>query len=608
MKKLRVLVLMHESLVPPAALTGYTPQQIEEWKTEYDVMAFLREAGHEVRALGLYDNLAELRQEISSWKPDITFNLLQEFQGIVTYDQHIVAFLELMRQPYTGCNPRGMMLSRDKVLTKQLMAWHRIPTPQFALFRRGRPYRLSAKLRYPLFVKSATEDASLGISQASIVEDRVRLRERIDFIHESTKTDALVEEYIEGRELYVGLCGNDRLRTFPVWEMNFGTLPKLMSGIATRRVKWNLKYQQKHGIETGRAAGLSEATEENLSRLSKRIYRALHMTGYARMDFRMRADGSIFLLEANCNPNLSNGEDFAARCCGSRHQLWQPARKAGPPRPGLPGGMAEHGRARTDRGRSRLRLQPSARIAQLFASPCRNSRRVSVLVLNTPPSAVVVVWLLLSITPACFHAVVHGRDADRDIPGVEQGLQGEQHLLGETLLYLWALGEEGHDAIDLGKSDHLALRDVGHAGRAIDGDEVVFAGRGQIDAIDAHHFLHLHLVLDHGELREIGVVQAAEDLVDVHLGDAPRGVHEAVITQVEAQHLHDFREVGLDALALFLGTQLVVDHRGFQSPGDQCVADRDGLRPQRSAGATFDAAHRGERVYGRAHGCGSPCS
>ena len=312
MKKLRVLVLMHESLVPPAALTGYTPQQIEEWKTEYDVMAFLREAGHEVRALGLYDNLAELRQEISSWKPDITFNLLQEFQGIVTYDQHIVAFLELMRQPYTGCNPRGMMLSRDKVLTKQLMAWHRIPTPQFALFRRGRPYRLSAKLRYPLFVKSATEDASLGISQASIVEDRVRLRERIDFIHESTKTDALVEEYIEGRELYVGLCGNDRLRTFPVWEMNFGTLPKLMSGIATRRVKWNLKYQQKHGIETGRAAGLSEATEENLSRLSKRIYRALHMTGYARMDFRMRADGSIFLLEANCNPNLSNGEDVAA--------------------------------------------------------------------------------------------------------------------------------------------------------------------------------------------------------------------------------------------------------------------------------------------------------
>ena len=110
-----------------------------------------------------------------------------------------------MRQPYTGCNPRGMMLSRDKVLSKQILAYHRIPTPQFALFRRGRPYRLSKKLTFPLFVKSATEDASLGISQASIVADRAHLQERIDFIHEHTKTDALVEEYIEGRELYVAV-------------------------------------------------------------------------------------------------------------------------------------------------------------------------------------------------------------------------------------------------------------------------------------------------------------------------------------------------------------------------------------------------------------------
>ena len=225
-KKLRVLVLMHESLVPPASLEGYTEQQINEFKTEYDVMTFLRNAGHEVRALGLYDNLADLRAAITEWKPDIAFNLLQEFQGIVTYDQHIVAYLELMRQPYTGCNPRGMMLSRDKVLSKQILSYHRIATPQFLIFRRGHPYRLSRKLKFPLFVKSATEDASLGIAQASIVEDRVHLKERIDFIHDNTKTDALVEEYIEGRELYVSVCGNDRLTTFPVWEMDFGTLPE----------------------------------------------------------------------------------------------------------------------------------------------------------------------------------------------------------------------------------------------------------------------------------------------------------------------------------------------------------------------------------------------
>lgn len=311
MKKLRVLVLTHESLVPPDSLEGYTEQQINEWKTEYDVMTQLKAAGHEVRMLGLYDNLADLRAAVANWKPDVAFNLLQEFQGIITYDQHIVAYLELMRQPYTGCNPRGMMLSRDKVLSKQILSWHRIPTPQFAIFRHGHPYRLSAKLKFPLFVKSATEDASLGIAQASIVEDRVRLKERIDFIHESTRTDALVEEYIEGRELYVGVCGNDRLSTFPVWEMDFGTLPEAMAGIATRKVKWDLKYQKKHGIRTGRANGLAPADHERIGRLAKRIYRALHMSGYARMDFRMRADGSVWVLEANCNPNLAQGEDFA---------------------------------------------------------------------------------------------------------------------------------------------------------------------------------------------------------------------------------------------------------------------------------------------------------
>jgi D-alanine-D-alanine ligase len=312
MKKLRVLVLTHESLVPPDSLAGQSQQEIDEWQTEYDVMSCLRQAGHEVQVLGLYDNLGDLRARITDWQPDVAFNLLQEFQGIVTYDQHIVAYLELMRQPYTGCNPRGMLLSRDKVLSKQILAYHRIPTPQFMVFHRGRRYRLSKKLSYPLFVKSATEDASLGISQASIVEDRAHLKERIDFIHEHTRTDALVEEYIEGRELYVAVDGNERLTTYPVWEMDFGTLPDVMAGIATRKVKWDRKYQQKHGIRTGKAADLGAPAEEQLRRYSKRIYRALHLSGYARMDFRLRPDGRVYLLEANCNPNLSKEEDFAA--------------------------------------------------------------------------------------------------------------------------------------------------------------------------------------------------------------------------------------------------------------------------------------------------------
>ncbi len=241
----------------------------------------------------------------------MAFNLLEEFQGIVTYDQYVVAFLELMKLPYTGCNPRGMMISRDKALSKQILSYHRIPTPGFAVIRKGQRYRLPRKLKFPLFVKSVTEDASLGISQASVVHDADKLKERIEFIHEQTNSDALIEEYIEGRELYVGVLGNDRLRTLPVWEMDFGTLPDVMAGIATRKVKWDRRYQKKHGIRTGARRTCRKACAAYLDKLSKRIFRSLYLSGYARMDFRMRPDGSVFVLEANCNPNISRQEDFA---------------------------------------------------------------------------------------------------------------------------------------------------------------------------------------------------------------------------------------------------------------------------------------------------------
>jgi D-alanine-D-alanine ligase len=311
MKKQRILLMVHETLVPPQDLHGLEESAIEECRTEYNVYSTLANLGHEVRVIGIGDRLRELREAIREWRPDIVFNLLDEFSGIVSYDHYVVAYLELMQQTYTGCNPRGMMLSRDKVLTKQLLAWHRIATPDFRLFPFGQRFREPQRLRFPLFVKSAIEDASLGISQASVVEDMPSLRERVEFIHKHVQTDALVEEYVDGREIYVGVLGNTRLTTLPVWEMNFGSLPKVQSRIATRKIKWDRKYQQKHGIATARAKDLSPEQEVQLSRLAKRIYRALHMSGFARMDLRMRDDGRIFLLEANANPDLAYGEDFA---------------------------------------------------------------------------------------------------------------------------------------------------------------------------------------------------------------------------------------------------------------------------------------------------------
>ncbi|MEZ5487006.1 MAG: hypothetical protein R3E75_05120 [Steroidobacteraceae bacterium] len=312
-----MLVVVHASLVPPDSLEGFSDKQIDEWRTEYDVISTLRGMGHEVRCLGVLDSLSDLRTSIADWKPDVVFNLLEEFNGIVTYDQHVVAFLELMQQPYTGCNPRGLLLSRDKPLSKQLLSYHRIPTPQFAVLRRGVKLLLPRKLKYPLFVKSTSEDASLGIAQASVVDDPQRLRERVEFVHQQLGSDALVEEYIEGQELYVGVLGNERLRRLPVWQMKFGSMPESLPAIATRKVKWDRRYQQKYGISTEAANDLPPAVLAQLDRMSRRIYRTLGLSGYARMDFRVNAAGQVFVLEANANPNIASAEDFAQSALSS---------------------------------------------------------------------------------------------------------------------------------------------------------------------------------------------------------------------------------------------------------------------------------------------------
>jgi len=303
--------MVHKALVPPKAVAGLSESRIDELRTERDVLDALRRLGHEVRVLGVRDHLDEVRAQIDAWRPHVVFNLLDELQGIISYDHYVVAYLELLRQRYTGCNPRGMMLSRDKVLTKRVLATHGVATPAFRLFPFGRRFRAPARLDFPLFVKSATEDASLGISQASLVEDLKGLRERVEFIHDKVQSDALVEEYVDGREIYVGVLGNSRLVTLPPWELDFGALPSAQARIATRKVKWDRKYQAKHAIETRKARDLSAAQRERFADLAKRTYRALYMSGFARMDFRLRSDGRILLLEANPNPNLSKGEDLA---------------------------------------------------------------------------------------------------------------------------------------------------------------------------------------------------------------------------------------------------------------------------------------------------------
>jgi len=310
-KKRRVLALVREGHVPPESTEGFTDQEIDTWKAEFDVVDTLGVMGHTVLPLGVYDDLGEIRKALRDFQPDITFMLLEEFHGVVMYDHAVTSYLELMRQPYTGCNPRGMLLSKDKSLCKKILAYHRIPSPRFMVFPRGRRVRRPKRLPFPLFVKSATEDASLGISHASIVHNDEALQERVAYLQAITSGDVLAEQYIEGREFYVGVIGNERLQTFPTWELLFSKTPDDQPKIATRRVKWDRKYQERHGIKTQAAEGLPPSVDSRIQKICKRVYRALGMSGYARMDLRVTEEGQFFVIEANANPNIEFGEDFS---------------------------------------------------------------------------------------------------------------------------------------------------------------------------------------------------------------------------------------------------------------------------------------------------------
>jgi D-alanine-D-alanine ligase len=309
-KRFRVLVLLDPDLMPPQSSRGYSAEDKYKWKTEYDVIGELRASGHEVRPLGVQNELKPIRDEIESWKPDIVFNLLEEFHGMTAYDQNVASYLELLRVPYTGCGPRGMMLARGKDLSKKILTYHRVPVPAFAVFPVGRKVVRPKRMVFPLIVKSVSEDASLGIAQASIVHSDEELVKRVAFIHDYVG-GAIAEQYVNGRELYVGILGNDRRQTLPVWELEFTNLAPGANPIATERVKHDPKYQERRGILQGPAENLSPEMSKRLQNLAKRISRTLELDGYARIDFRLTEDGIPYFLEANPNPEIAKTEEFA---------------------------------------------------------------------------------------------------------------------------------------------------------------------------------------------------------------------------------------------------------------------------------------------------------
>jgi D-alanine-D-alanine ligase len=278
-------------------------------ETEFHVAAALRSLGHAVAVTPFQPDVPAMVRLLSEAKPDVVFNLTEHVGGDRRKDMHVVALLELLEIPFTGSGSAGLMLCRDKALCKKLLSHQRIKVPDFIELPPGST-RLPRKLPYPMIVKPLSEDGSDGISMASLVRDDKELEERARLIHERRKQPVICEEYVEGREIYVSVIGNQRLRALPPRELRFGGAGEGAPTFATARVKRDSAYRKKWSIEYSHAE-IPPELEQRAARVSKRIYHLLQIRDYGRVDYRVTPGNEIVFLEANANPDLSRDDELA---------------------------------------------------------------------------------------------------------------------------------------------------------------------------------------------------------------------------------------------------------------------------------------------------------
>lgn len=310
-KKLKVLLLLSSPYNNPR---GYDYKDEfadpENMYTENDVCQAITANGHDISILGLHNTLTPLFEEITHNRPDVIFNLVEVFNDKSHLEKNMAALLEMIGIPYTGATPDNIFICNNKGLSKKILAFHRIKVPRFYTVHRGRKVWLPKKLRPPVIIKPLCEEASRGISQASIADNEEAFLERVRFIHENMKMDAIAEEYVEGRELYVTVIGNKRLTVLPPREMKFGDLPE-DARIATYKAKWDDNYRNRWGIKSVCAGKLPNGIEEEIRDVCKRAYRALDMRSYVRFDIRLTPEGRIYILEANANPCIAKSDEVA---------------------------------------------------------------------------------------------------------------------------------------------------------------------------------------------------------------------------------------------------------------------------------------------------------
>jgi D-alanine-D-alanine ligase len=286
-----------------------------------EVFAALEKLDHEPAYIELDGRDASLFA-LGKSKTDLIFNLAEGYGGDDTKDLNIPAFLELVGLKYTGSGPHGLLLAQDKSLAKKIFGFHGLHTPFSAVSHRGK-LDYSHDVKFPLIVKPVSEDGSIGINKLSVVDSVKELMERIHALHEELDVPILIEEYIEGREIYAAVLGNDPPEALPLVELDLSKLPADTPKIAGREVKFDRDSEEYRLTKSALAKDLDDETTEKLHEAALTAYRALKLRDYGRIDMRLTKDGEIYVIEANPNPWLSSQAEFAMAARGSERTYTQ---------------------------------------------------------------------------------------------------------------------------------------------------------------------------------------------------------------------------------------------------------------------------------------------
>jgi D-alanine-D-alanine ligase len=315
MSKLKIIVLYDRVLVDEAeeqaASTEKAPvtRTLDKKEVEEEVAEALAKLGHEPMMHEL-DGTPRSLLALARMECDLVFNLTESFAGDDTADFKIAGFLELIGKKYTGTGTHGLMMAQDKAIAKKIFAFHGVHTPVFAKSFRGR-LDFSHDLHFPVIVKPAREDGSIGIEFSAVVSSIRELMERIDWLHANFDSPVLIEEYVEGREMYVGVIGNDNPEALPVVELDLSKLPDGTPRIASAEVKWGKGTKAYRDTKSGIATDLSEDAVAALQQTAVAAYQALELRDYGRVDMRLQPDGRVAVIEVNPNPWLSSKAEFA---------------------------------------------------------------------------------------------------------------------------------------------------------------------------------------------------------------------------------------------------------------------------------------------------------